>query len=102
MCLPNIFHQLKYHHIYNIFQQNGRETYFDKVDRCPAIYSLRVKPNNTPTEHQMGQQGLYAQESIFWGKNGRFRAKHPNYFEREQNFWYPHIRKPTRHVIQKF
>ena len=40
-----------------------------------------------------------AQESISWGKNGRFWAKHPNYFGREQKFWYPHIRKPPRHLV---
>ena len=38
---------------------------------------------------------IYARESIFWGKNIRFWAKHPNYFGRE--FWYPHIRKPPRY-----
>ena len=29
---------------------------------------------------------LCTQESIFWGKNGRFLAKHPNYFGGEQKF----------------
>ena len=46
----------------------------------------------------MRRQGLYAQESIFWSENGRFCAKRPNYFVREQKFWYSHIRKPMRHL----
>ena len=41
---------------------------------------------------------ICAQESIFLGKNGRFWAKHPNYFGREQKF--PLIRKPPRHLIR--
>ena len=37
---------------------------------------------------------ICAQESIFWGKNGRFGAKHHIYFQRKQKLWYPLIRKP--------
>ena len=50
--------------------------------------------------HQMSQQGLCVQESTFWGKNGRFQFKHPNYFVREQNFCYKHIRKLLRHLVR--
>ena len=32
-------------------------------------------------------------QSIFWGK-------HLSYFGREQNLWYPHIRKPPRHLVR--
>ena len=45
----------------------------------------------------MDQKGQYLaqndQKSIFWGK-------YPNYFGREQKFWYPHIRKPVRHLVR--
>ena len=27
-------------------------------------------------------------------------SKHPNYFGREQKFWYPHIRKPLGHLVR--
>ena len=30
----------------------------------------------------------------FGAKVAFFRAKHPNYFGKEEKFWYPHIRKP--------
>ena len=39
-----------------------------------------------PRKHILGQNG-------FW-------ANHPNYFVREQKFWYTHIRKPLRHLIR--
>ena len=42
---------------------------------------------------------MYPREHI-GGKNGRFWAKHPNYFGREQKFWYPLIRKPLRHLVR--
>ena len=43
---------------------------------------------------------ICAQESMFWGQNGRFWAKHPNCVGTEQKFWYPHIRKPLRHLVR--
>ena len=42
-------------------------------------------PTDQPTGHQMNQ------EYMFWAKFGRFWAKNPNWYLREeQNFWYPH------------
>ena len=47
-------------------------------------------PTNQPTGHQMNQ------EYMFWAKFGRFWAKNPNlYLREEQNFWYPHNQKNT-------
>ena len=42
---------------------------------------------------------MCSQECIFRGKYGRFWAKHPNYFEREQKFLYPQIKN---HLITSF
>ena len=33
------------------------------------------------------------------GENSPFWAKHPYYIGREENFWYPHIRKSLRHLV---
>ena len=56
-----------------------------------ACYSPRATTTNQPTNRAPNElaRPLYAQESIFWGKNGRFLAKRPNYVGREQKFWYP-------------
>ena len=74
----------------------------NKVDRCPARYSPRATNSNQPTNRAPNEPArpISAQESIFWDKNGRFRANHPNSFGREQKFWYAHIRKPPRHLVR--
>ena len=61
--------------------------------------------NHQPTNQQKRAPNeparpICAQESVFWGKNGRFGAKHPNYFVREQKLWYTHIRKPLSHYVR--
>ena len=60
------------------------------------MYSPRAATTNKPTNRAPNEppRPICAQESIFGGKNGHFWAKHPNYVEREQKFWYPLIRKP--------
>ena len=72
-----------------------------KVNRCLARYSPRATTTNQPTNRAPNEPArpIFAQESILWGKNGRFWAKHLNYFGIEQMFLYPHIRKPIRHLI---
>ena len=72
-----------------------------KVYRCLARYSPRATTTNQPTNRAPNESAgpICAQEIIFWGTNGCFWAKHPNYFEREQKLWYPHIWKPPRHIV---
>ena len=72
-----------------------------KVKRCLARYSPRTTTTNQPTNRAQNKPSgpVCAQESIFWGKNGRCRAIHPNHFGREQKFWYPHFKKPPRHHV---
>ena len=71
-----------------------------KVNRYPARYSPRATTTNQPTNRAPNKLArlICAKESIFWDKNGRFWAKHPNNFVREEKFWYTHIRKPLRHL----
>ena len=73
----------------------------NKVNRCLARYSPRATTTNQPTKNAPNEQArsICANERIFWGKNGRFWAKYPNYFVREKKFWYTHTRKPLRHLI---
>ena len=56
-------------------------------------------PTIQPTGHQGKARLICSQESILWGQNGRFWAKHPCYFGGEQKFWYPYIRKSLRHLL---
>ena len=52
-----------------------------KVNRCLARYSPRTTTTNQPTNRAPNEpaRSVCAQESMFWGKNGCFWAKHPNY-----------------------
>ena len=72
-----------------------------KVDRCLARYSPRAITTNQLTNRAPNEPArpICAQKSIFLDKSGHFWAKHPNYVEREQKFWYPLIRKPPCHLI---
>ena len=56
-----------------------------KVKRCLARYNQRTTTTNQPINRAPNEptRPIYAQESIFWGKNGCFWAKHPYYFGRE-------------------
>ena len=56
--------------------------------------TARTITTNQPTNRAPNEPArlICAQESIFLDKNGRFWAKHPNYVERGQKFWYPLIR----------
>ena len=70
-----------------VSHSNGHIAYkplLHKVNRCLARYSPRATTTNRPTNSNRAPNELArpicAQESIFWGKNGRFWAKHPNYF----------------------
>ena len=60
-----------------------------KVNRYPARYSPRATTTNQPTNRAPNKlaRPICAKESIFWDKNGRFWAKHPNHFGKEQKFW---------------
>ena len=53
--------------------------------------TARTTTTNQPTNRAQNKPSgpVCAQESIFWGKNGRSWAKHPNYFD--QKIWYTHI-----------
>ena len=55
------------------------------------------QPANPPTGHRMSQQGLALndQKWQFWAKFGRFWAKNPFLYWRNQKFCYPHNGKPT-------
>ena len=74
-------------HAVNIYDKVGRRS----IDR--AAHALQPPTNRARKKPAMP---IYARESIFWGKNIRFGAKHPNYFGRE--FWYPHLRKPPSYL----
>ena len=56
-----------------------------------------------PKGHQISRHCLYSpqnsQKCIFWVKIAVFWVTHPNFFGREQRFWYPPIRKPPWHLI---
>ena len=41
-------------------------------------------------------------KNAYFGPNVAVLGQNPNYFERQQKFWYSHIRKPTRHLIPIF
>ena len=75
---------------------------YDKVKRCLARYSPRTTTTNQPTNREPYEPArpICGQESIFWGGNGRFWAKHPNYFGQKQKHWCPHIRKLLRHLVR--
>ena len=53
-----------------------------------------LQNTNQPTNRAPNEPArpICAQESIFWGNN-------PNYFGKEQKFWYPIIRKPLKHLV---
>ena len=71
---------------------------YHKVKMCLARYSpVPQPPANPPTGHQMGQQGLAQNEQKrqFQAKFGRFGAKNPNFYWKNQKFCYPLNRKPT-------
>ena len=74
----------------------------NKVTRCLARYSPRTTTTNQPASRAPNEPAwpIRAKESIFLVKNGRFWAKRPNYFVREQKFWHTHIRKPVRHLVR--
>ena len=69
-----------------------------KVNRCLARYSPRATTTNRPTTgHWISLHGLAQidQKCQFWAKFGRFGAKNPNFYWKNQKFCYPHNRKPT-------
>ena len=43
---------------------------------------------------------IFGQKCQFWANFGRFWAKNPFWVGMEQNFWYPHIREPKRHLFR--
>ena len=57
-----------------------------KVNRCLARYSTTNQPTNRQGTKYAGKVHVCANKSMFWGKNGCFWAKHPNFFVREQKF----------------
>ena len=42
---------------------------------------------------------IYDQKCQFWAQLGRLEAKN-QFLGMEKNFWYPHIRKPMRHLFR--
>ena len=66
---------------------------YDKVNRCLARYSPRATTTNRPTTgHWISLHGLAQidQKCQFWAKFGRFGAKNPNFYWKNQKFCYPH------------
>ena len=61
-----------------------------KVERCLERYSPRTTTTNQQTSRAPNDPArpICAQESIFWGKDGCFWAKHPYYFWRERSGTY--------------
>ena len=62
----------------------------NKVNRCLARYSLRATTTNRLTKRAHNWS-----KCQFWAKFGRFGAKNPFFFWRNQKFCYPHNGKPT-------
>ena len=78
------------------YPQEIKEIY--KVNRCLARYSPRATTTNRPkTGHWISLHGLAQidQKCQFWAKFGRFGAKNPNFYWKNQKFCYPLNRKPT-------
>ena len=70
----------------------------NKVNRCLARYSPRATSTNRPTTgHWISLHGLAQidQKCQFWAKFGRFGAKNPNFYWKNQKICYPHNGKPT-------
>ena len=70
-----------------------------KVNRCLARYSPRATTTNQPkTGHWISLHGLAQidQKCQFWTKFGRFGAKNPYFYSKNQKFCYPLNRKPTQ------
>ena len=78
--------------------------FLQKINRCLARYSLCAKTTNQPTNRAPNEpeRPLWAQESIFGEKFGRFGARNPNFYGGEQKFWFPHNEKPPRHLVRFF
>ena len=71
---------LSEHHLWGAHHfSSNMKTY--KVNRRLARYSPRTATTNQPTNRAPNEPArpMCAQENIFWGKNGRFRAMHPNF-----------------------
>ena len=72
------------HIVYNVDMYKEVDNY-----RCLARYSRSTTTTNQPASRAPNEPAwpICAKESIFLGKNGRFWAKCPNYFVREQKWW---------------
>ena len=46
------------------------------------------------------ERPIFGLKCIFWVKMGRFLAKLPNFWGIELKCWYPHSRKPHRHLVR--
>ena len=62
-----------------------------KVNRCLARYSPRATTTNLPSTKWASN----GQKCQFWAKFGRFWAKNPFFYLRNQKFCYPHNGNPT-------
>ena len=67
--------------------------YINKVNRCLARYSPRH--NHQPTHQHGTKWASNGQKCQFRAKLGRFWAKNPFFYWRNQKFCYPHNGKPT-------
>ena len=67
-------------------------------------WSPRALTTNQPTNRALIKRAgpISALETIFWGKNGRFGAKNPNFYRRKQKFWYPNNGKPPKQNLAVF
>ena len=71
-----------------------KEMMLYKVNRCLARYSPRG-PNHQLTHQQGTKWASNGQKCQFRAKFGRFWAKNPFFYWRNQKFCYPHNGKPT-------
>ena len=73
-------------------KQKFRHPHNRKPPQTPCLQCFFGRPWD-----QTGQKCQYLaqndQKCIFWGRIGRFWAKHLNSFWIEPKFWFPHIRK---------
>ena len=76
-----------------IVRAKQHDIWIHKVNRCLARYS--PCHNHQPTHQQGTKWASNGQKCQFRAKFGRFKAKNPFFYWRNQKFCYPHNGKPT-------
>ena len=69
------------------------------VRRTPANRFLKFFGATPPIGIKWTSGAYMCPRKHILGQKWPFWAKHPNYFVREQKFWFTHIRKPLRHLV---